>query len=52
MGLMFAGGVMSIGAMLLLSAFILLERLLPAGWLATAVPGVVMLTAGAALYVA
>ena len=47
--LMFAGGVMSLGAMLVLAAFILLERLLPAGRVATAVPGLLLLLAGAAL---
>jgi predicted metal-binding membrane protein len=44
--LMFAGGVTSIGAMALLAAFILLERLLPAGLWASAVPGALMIAAG------
>lgn len=47
--LMFAGGVMSVGAMVVLAAFILLERLLPAGRLASAAPGALMLAAGALL---
>lgn len=50
--LMFAGGVMSVGAMALLAAFILLERLLPAGLWASAVPGALMLAAGVALLLA
>ena len=47
--LMFAGGVMSVGAMVVLAVFILLERLLPAGPLATAVPGALMLATGLGL---
>jgi predicted metal-binding membrane protein len=50
--LMFAGGVMSIGAMAALAAFILLERLLPAGFWASAVPGLLLLATGAALLLA
>ena len=50
--LMFAGGVMSIGAMAALAAFILLERLLPAGFWASAVPGLLLLATGAAILLA
>jgi predicted metal-binding membrane protein len=45
--LMFAGGVMSIGAMAILSAFILAERLVPEGVWAAKVPGVVLIGWGA-----
>lgn len=41
--LMFVGGVMSVGVMIAISFFILLERLLPAGPWITKLPGAVML---------
>jgi predicted metal-binding membrane protein len=46
---MFAGGVMSVGLMVLLSAVILLERVLPSQGLAARLPAAVLLTAGGAL---
>jgi predicted metal-binding membrane protein len=45
--LMFVGGVMSVGAMAVLSAFILAERVLPAGPLPAKLPGLVLLGWGA-----
>jgi len=45
--LMFVGGVMSVAAMAVLSAFVLAERLLPPGPWSSKVPGVVLLAWGA-----
>lgn len=47
--LMFVGGVMSVVAMALLAATMLLERVLPAGPWSYALPGAVLLAAGVAL---
>lgn len=44
--LMFAGGVMSVGMMALLSALILAERLLPLGRLAATLPGLALIAGG------
>lgn len=46
--LMFAGGAMSVIAMAVLAAFILLERVVPGGVWAARVPGILMLLWGAA----
>jgi predicted metal-binding membrane protein len=48
---MFAGGVMSVAAMAVLSVFILVERLLPAGPLSARVPGVVLVLWGAWIWI-
>lgn len=45
--LMFVGGVMSVGTMVLISAFILLERVLPPGRWVTAAPGALLIAWGA-----
>jgi predicted metal-binding membrane protein len=47
--LMFAGGVMSVATMAVLSALILAERLLPAGFWSVRLPGLALLAAGVAL---
>lgn len=51
MAVMFAGGVMSLATMAAVSAVILCERLLPAGRLATWLPGCALVGWGAALLV-